>query len=1461
MGVPKFFRWISERYPVCSQLVLENNIPQFDNLYLDMNGIIHSCSHPNDLDVHFRMSEEQIFLGIFNYIEHLFVKIKPQKLFFMAVDGVAPRAKMNQQRARRFRTAKDAEVARNLALKKGVPLPEEPAFDSNCITPGTEFMTKLSLHLKYFINKKVTEDSSWQKIEIILSGHEVPGEGEHKIMEYLRIAKSLPTFDPNLRHCLYGLDADLIMLGLLSHEPHFALLREEVTFGKKKRKTLASSNPESQRFYLMHLSLFREYLDLEFSSIKKLLPFPYDLENIIDDFILMSFFVGNDFLPSLPTLHINEGALAILFNEYKLILPEIGGYLNDGGKLNLARCQTLLEKLGAVEVDAFQNTLELKIEVKDNTKEAVAKKVLMEMTKSQQQLFLSIQEYVLERNNTPLIFKLNSLSIKDKQFIVKASKDLGLKIAYLADEGSIDPHHKDNLVVCFSEEEDSDDEEGIEARERMLRRYNEAIIKDDNNEKHLALTDKQIFEKKFDDWKKTYYKEKLHFDISTEGDVKKLVFHYVEGLQWVLLYYYEGVPSWEWFYPYHYAPKITDLKNFAHYELKFDIGEPFLPFQQLMGVLPTASNQHIPEPYRELMTKETSPIHNFYPLEFDCDLNGKKSDWEAVVLIPFIDEKKLLAALKAKDALLSESEKKRNSFGTSTKFLHDATIKDSVYFSSNPVHFPHIKNNTCSMSEWLLPKKGKFGYKKGLCEGVKLGKYAMPGFPSMHTIAHSATLGYHSVNIFNAESTKESIILNIVNNYEGMSPEDILRKLHGKEFKNQAFWGYPFLSECKVHSLLDENFKYELKEIPLPNGETRWDVVKEPHISANAIDNFLNSANNCENFYSKKYGIVIGPVDIIVNVLPLKKMRLTEDGAIVKEFFDFKNRREVPLATLVETVETSDPRYQERPPKPVEEDFPLNSRQTEQKFFDELNSVRSLVEEIEKDEHYVPSYILAKELKLPSLVLARLTSSLQVVCGPKKEMVMVGLHLKFDSKQLKVLGYTRKGEKSWEFSSLARRLIKDFQIAFPEFLLGLIKNPSKDVYADTDFYSSSSAPKKMNEMLEWIKEAGTKSFNKVSVDSEADTVKKIEELVERTYENFKDAKIKAVTIKNVPRLAVLKPEHAKFRLGEQHFRLGERIIHVSDIGSVPIGAKGTIIGIDGNYLEIVFDKGFLAATNLDNRTLNFMGKSNIDEGNNFSVRKHAHSYSLKSNMKSTAQVAAVKNVSSKVVSSHSPKENNAWNRQVHHDGKNKRTLTSSSGMVVEITKGKANRTVVDDATDSSNLESFSESAHSKRVYQAPSGIQIEVTKKNTSKALPQQNEKLNNFSNTKDETAYRQAFAQWSDSNANIPENNIDQMSANLRSMLHIGEDFGTSTRQTYHQNVSADNNTRQNQVKSNEVMPENVSAQILQGYQHSLQQASPYQISSYGNPNFLQRNELENLVRGRGGGRGRGNFEFRFLY
>ena len=119
---------------------------------------------------------------------------------------------MNQQRSRRFRSARDLAQSKKAAMSKGLVKDSSTIFDSNCITPGTEFMVEVATHLKYFLRRKVKEDVVWRQCEVIFSGPDVPGEGEHKIMEYIRNSKMSPEYNPNTRHICYGLDADLVML-------------------------------------------------------------------------------------------------------------------------------------------------------------------------------------------------------------------------------------------------------------------------------------------------------------------------------------------------------------------------------------------------------------------------------------------------------------------------------------------------------------------------------------------------------------------------------------------------------------------------------------------------------------------------------------------------------------------------------------------------------------------------------------------------------------------------------------------------------------------------------------------------------------------------------------------------------------------------------------------------------------------------------------------------------------------------------------------------------------------------------------------------------------------------------------------------------------------------------------------------------------------------------------------------
>lgn len=396
MGVPQYFRWLSKKYPsivVQKEKGAETNFV-FDNLYLDMNGIIHPCTHPEDKAA--PETEEEMFIAIQEYIEMIMKMVRPQKLLYMAVDGVAPRAKMNQQRSRRFRASQESEdkskEIKNILedLKsKGVDVDsfeKKNHFDSNVITPGTQFMINLSEALRKWIDEKLSpqvNDELWPKdMVIILSDASVPGEGEHKIMDYIRKQKAQDTYNHNLTHCLLGADADLIMLGLATHEMSFTILREEFVPNQPRPCDICSQyghsmdecegdarNPDDPEitltasgFIFIRLNVLREYLEREAEGL--------DLERFIDDFVFLCFFVGNDFLPHLPSLEIREGALDRLLNIYRDVMASYNTpvYLTENGIVNLKETQKILTILGQREDLIFQKRKESDANFKERQK-------------------------------------------------------------------------------------------------------------------------------------------------------------------------------------------------------------------------------------------------------------------------------------------------------------------------------------------------------------------------------------------------------------------------------------------------------------------------------------------------------------------------------------------------------------------------------------------------------------------------------------------------------------------------------------------------------------------------------------------------------------------------------------------------------------------------------------------------------------------------------------------------------------------------------------------------------------------------------------------------------------------------------------------------------------------------------------------------------------------------------------
>ena len=196
-------------------------------------------------------------------------------------------------------------------------------------------------------------DGTRGKCAIIISDSSVPGEGEHKIMEFIRKQRENDNYDPNTSHCICGQDADLLMLSLALHESRVTILREEVVLTRKR--TTTAQTFLTMPMQLLHIARVRSYIDQSlFSSLKGALPFGYNLDRCVDDLVMLCFLSGNDFLPHLPSLSIRDGALDMIFQIYKKILPQMGGYMTQNAIINLERLEQLMCVIGGFESIIFQ---------------------------------------------------------------------------------------------------------------------------------------------------------------------------------------------------------------------------------------------------------------------------------------------------------------------------------------------------------------------------------------------------------------------------------------------------------------------------------------------------------------------------------------------------------------------------------------------------------------------------------------------------------------------------------------------------------------------------------------------------------------------------------------------------------------------------------------------------------------------------------------------------------------------------------------------------------------------------------------------------------------------------------------------------------------------------------------------------------------------------------------------------
>lgn len=327
MGVPGFFMWLWKNYKrdsfvfrkeklliqdlkkvlpekleritnqnIFNQKLLDevNNIDYF---LIDTNCLIHPMcfkilgENPefNDMDV----LENKMINQVILYITELVDYVKPKKGVFIAIDGVAPVAKIKQQRSRRFKSVHDKTLWDTIKKKHNKPISN--FWNNSAITPGTKFMSKL--------HNRIIEWAKLQKTQVIYSSCNTPSEGEHKLLQFIRT-------NPNkYRYVLYGLDADLIFLALSTNSDDIFLLREANQMNKNEPEN--ALNYVSLRIMreCINTTMEKQFSDFIGESIK--------LEkNYIEDFIFLCYFLGNDFLPHLPSLDIHKDGIEYLIRAF-----------------------------------------------------------------------------------------------------------------------------------------------------------------------------------------------------------------------------------------------------------------------------------------------------------------------------------------------------------------------------------------------------------------------------------------------------------------------------------------------------------------------------------------------------------------------------------------------------------------------------------------------------------------------------------------------------------------------------------------------------------------------------------------------------------------------------------------------------------------------------------------------------------------------------------------------------------------------------------------------------------------------------------------------------------------------------------------------------------------------------------------------------------------------------------------
>jgi len=608
MGVPTLFiRIFRNKYYKNVHNSLKIGKVDCDYFFIDFNGIIYTCFDKirktiDDKKASKNKIEELIIEEVLKYTKYLICTVlKPNKLTYISFDGPAPRAKMVQQRSRRYKTYYDKIYHENERAKKHVNL--EPGIDwdtSANIAPGTEFMQKLSLKIQEAMKAKFFDEHN-DKMQVILSDASVPGEGEHKFLDSIKKMRVSPSLK-EAKVYIYGKDADLIVLAVSIHKNNLFIFRD----------VKSESDQELKKIYIDHEFLvlnidnlrtgFNNEITRNFQGVS------FNKTRILNDYIFLTFLAGNDFVISLPFLKVKKDGLENLISVYHEIKVKHEDYLvlynhedDDTSKnknktvpvINVPFFKDLIYQLSQKE-DFFMKNHQKNINrIMNGPKDE--RRVVSEAEQSPFEIFQSRYQHLEVCNpDHPLYAKY----FPDYQQI-----NYGQDYELWRKEYYKFYLHIDDTVN--SEEE-----------------YNESILNIVRN-----------------------YLESLVFTMK---------YYFIGIPSWTWFYKYRVPPLFSDIYNV-LEKELIDLNS-----ITFDLGTPYTPFQQLMTILPPQMSGLIPEVLRPIMNDDKLLCTQFYPIDFKIDATfGMKTIYSEAIL-PEIDEEILLPAVRKAEEKLSDHEMERN---------------------------------------------------------------------------------------------------------------------------------------------------------------------------------------------------------------------------------------------------------------------------------------------------------------------------------------------------------------------------------------------------------------------------------------------------------------------------------------------------------------------------------------------------------------------------------------------------------------------------------------------------------------------------------------------------------------------------------------------------------------------------------------------------------------------------------